>query len=133
MTAITQSMGQIARPVGRAEPAPTKRVLARTAGDRGALGGDELKRLLAGDRAAWESFVQRYARVIYAAVQRRLVPAGRAHEVDDVAQDVFVKICGHDFKLLRNYDPARAKRLAAWPVDCLISDAPERIAEAFGD
>jgi RNA polymerase sigma-70 factor (ECF subfamily) len=59
--------------------------------------GDDLSRLVAGEKAAWDGFVQRYARVIYAAVQRRLVPAGRAHEA----------------KLLRNYDPARAK-LSTW-------------------
>ena len=75
--------------------------------------GDDLGRLVAGDKAAWDGFVQRYARVIYAAVQRRLVPAGRSHEADDVAQDIFVKLCSRDFKLLRNYDPARAK-LSTW-------------------
>ncbi len=74
---------------------------------------DDLSRLVAGDKAAWDGFVQRYARVIYAAVQRRLVPAGRTQEADDVAQDVFVKLCSRDFKLLRNYDPARAK-LTTW-------------------
>ena len=77
--------------------------------DDGNALSDDLKRLVAGDRVAWEGFVQRYARVIFAAVQRRLVPAGRAHEVDDVTQDVFVKICSRDFKLLRSFDPARAK------------------------
>ncbi len=73
----------------------------------------DLSRLVAGDKAAWDAFVQRHARVIYAAVQRRLVPAGRAGEADDVAQDVFVKLCGRNFHLLRNYDPKRAK-LTTW-------------------
>lgn len=74
---------------------------------------EDLSRLVAGEKAEWDRFVQRYARVIYAAVQRRLVPAGRGHEVDDVAQDVFVKLCGREFHLLRNYDPGRAK-LSTW-------------------
>lgn len=73
----------------------------------------DLNRLVAGDKAAWDAFVERHARVIYAAVQRRLVPAGRAGEADDVAQEVFVKLCGRNFHLLRNYDPKRAK-LTTW-------------------
>jgi RNA polymerase sigma-70 factor (ECF subfamily) len=74
---------------------------------------EDLSRLVAGEKAEWDRFVQRYSRVIYAAVQRRLVPAGRGHEVDDVAQDVFVKLCGREFHLLRSYDPGRAK-LSTW-------------------
>jgi len=74
---------------------------------------EDLSRLVAGDKAEWNRFVQRYARVIYAAVQRRLLPAGRGHEVDDVAQEVFVKLCGREFHLLRKYDPSRAK-VSTW-------------------
>ncbi len=73
----------------------------------------ELSGLLAGDKAAWDSFVQRYARVIYAAVHRRLLPAGRGHDVDDVVQEVFVKLCRRQYHLLRSYDPDRAK-LTTW-------------------
>ncbi|MEM7224236.1 MAG: sigma-70 family RNA polymerase sigma factor [Pseudomonadota bacterium] len=110
MTVVTQILGQDARPSRRAKVAPALRPMAReAAADDGNGLSEELKRLVAGDQAAWEGFVQRYARVIFAAVQRRLVPAGRPHEVDDVTQDVFVKICSRDFKLLRSFDPARAK------------------------
>lgn len=73
----------------------------------------EIARLLAGERGAWEGFLQRYAPVIYAAVRKRLLPAGRDSEVDDVTQDVFVKICANDFRLLRSFDPGRA-RLTTW-------------------
>lgn len=73
----------------------------------------QLEALLDGHAAAWNGFVQRYARIIYAAVQRRLVPAGRAGEVEDVAQDVFVRLCKRDFHLLRSYDSRRAK-LTTW-------------------
>jgi RNA polymerase sigma-70 factor (ECF subfamily) len=73
----------------------------------------ELTPLFEGDQAAWNRFVAQYARVIYAAVQRRLLPAGRAGEVEDVAQDVFLRLCKSDFKVLRNFDPARA-RLTTW-------------------
>ena len=73
----------------------------------------DLESLLAGDKVAWDRFVGRFARVIYAAAQRRLVPAGRAGDVEDVAQDVFVRLCNRDFHLLRRYDPRRA-RLSTW-------------------
>jgi RNA polymerase sigma-70 factor (ECF subfamily) len=77
-------------------------------------GGDsDLEPLLAGDKAAWDRFVARYAGVIFAAVRRRLVPAGRVADAEDVVQDVFVKICQNDFRLLRSYDAARA-RITTW-------------------
>ena len=74
---------------------------------------DNLEPLLAGDKAAWDRFVARYAPVIYAAVRRRLVTAGRVDDADDVAQDVFLKICNRDFKLLRGYDSRKA-RMSTW-------------------
>ena len=74
---------------------------------------ESLDRLLAGDKAAWDRFVVRYAPVIYAAVRKRLVPAGRVEDADDVAQDVFLRLCKADFKLLRGYDSGRAK-LTTW-------------------
>jgi RNA polymerase sigma-70 factor (ECF subfamily) len=76
-------------------------------------GDGDLEALLAGDKAAWDRFVARYAGVIFAAVRRRLVPAGRVSDAEDVVQDVFVKICQNDFRLLRSYDAARAK-ITTW-------------------
>lgn len=72
-----------------------------------------IQRLVDGERGAWNRFVALYARVVYAAVHRRLVTAGRLDEVEDVAQEVFLKICRENFKLLRNYDRKRAK-LTTW-------------------
>ncbi len=72
-----------------------------------------IRRLVDGERGAWNRFVALYARVVYAAVHRRLVTAGRLDEVEDVAQEVFLKICRENFKLLRNYDRKRAK-LTTW-------------------
>lgn len=81
---------------------------------RDAGGGDaDLEALLRGDRAAWDRFVTRHAGVIFAAVRRRLVPAGRVADAEDVVQDVFVRLCQHDFRLLRSYDAARA-RITTW-------------------
>lgn len=73
----------------------------------------EIRRLIAGERGVWQAFVKRYAPVIYAAVQKRLVPAGRAAEAEDVAQDVFVRLCANDHRLLRSFDPQRA-RFTTW-------------------
>jgi RNA polymerase sigma-70 factor (ECF subfamily) len=69
----------------------------------------DLDALLAGDKAAWDRFVAQASRVVFAAVHRRLGPAGRSDEAEDVVQEVFVKLCRGDFKLLRGFAPARAK------------------------
>lgn len=81
----------------------------------GAVSGDDadLAALLDGNKAAWDRFVTRHAAVIFAAVRRRLVPAGRTADAEDVVQDVFVKLCQHDFRLLRRYDASRAK-ITTW-------------------
>ncbi len=74
---------------------------------------DGLDRLIVGDKAAWDRFVARFAPVIFAAVRRKLVPAGRGEDAEDVAQDVFIRLCARDFRLVRNYDAGRAK-LSTW-------------------
>jgi RNA polymerase sigma-70 factor (ECF subfamily) len=70
---------------------------------------DLIERLVDGDKAAWDRFVAETSSVVYAAVHRRLAPAGRADEADDVAQEVYLKLVRNDYKLLRGYDPAKAK------------------------
>ncbi len=74
---------------------------------------DGLDRLIAGEKAAWDRFVTRFAPVIFAAVRRKLGPAGRGEDAEDVAQDVFIRLCARDFRLIRNYDAGRAK-LSTW-------------------
>jgi RNA polymerase sigma-70 factor (ECF subfamily) len=73
----------------------------------------DLDRLLDGDKAAWDRFVGRFSPVIFAAVHRRLKASGRGDDAEDVAQDVFVRLCARDFHLLRSYDSRRA-RLTTW-------------------
>lgn len=63
--------------------------------------------VLAGDREAWPVFVRRYANRIYAAIHA--VTSVPKDEVEDVFQDVFVRLCKHDFALLRRYDRKKAK------------------------
>ena len=61
--------------------------------------------LLNGDAVAWETFVRRYGGLIVAAV--RGVAASQS-DIEDLTQEVFVRLCKDDFRLLRSYDPARA-------------------------
>jgi RNA polymerase sigma-70 factor (ECF subfamily) len=74
----------------------------------------DVARLVAGDKAAWDAFVARYAGVVHAGVGAVLRRAG-SHPVDlaDLVQDVFVRLCKDDYRMLRNYDPARAS-LVTW-------------------
>ena len=71
---------------------------------------DELDALARGDKEAWEAFVRRYAGLVAAAVRG---VAREAAEIEDLAQEVFVRLCKDDFRLLRSYDPARAG-LSTW-------------------
>jgi RNA polymerase sigma-70 factor (ECF subfamily) len=66
--------------------------------------------LLRGKKAAWDAFVRRYGGLVVAAV--RGVAMAQA-EVEDLTQEVFVRLCKDDFRLLRNYDPERAS-LSTW-------------------
>jgi RNA polymerase sigma-70 factor (ECF subfamily) len=72
--------------------------------------GDPLTSLLTGDKRAWDVFVRRYAALIVAAVRGVAVNSG---DVEDLAQEVFVRLCKDDFRLLRTYDAARAS-LSTW-------------------
>jgi RNA polymerase sigma factor (sigma-70 family) len=65
----------------------------------------DIERLLCGDNTVWARFVERYAGLILSAVRRVIGPSGDA---EDIAQDVFVRLCKDDFRLLRQYDAARA-------------------------
>ena len=68
-----------------------------------------LASLLGGDKAAWDQFVARFAPIIYAAIRRAFAAAAwRFDDSEDVFQDVFLRLSRDNFRLLRNYDPARA-------------------------
>jgi RNA polymerase sigma factor (sigma-70 family) len=69
-----------------------------------------LKQLLRGERGAWQAFVSRYAGLVVAAVRG---VAREAAEVEDLTQEVFLRLCKDDFRLLRTFDPARAG-LSTW-------------------
>ena len=66
--------------------------------------------LLRGEKAAWDAFVRRYGGLVVAAVRG---VAMAQPKVEDLTQEVFVRLCKDDFRLLRNYDPERAS-LSTW-------------------
>jgi RNA polymerase sigma factor (sigma-70 family) len=66
--------------------------------------------LLRGEKAAWDAFVRRYGGLVVAAVRGVASVYG---DVEDLTQDVFVRLCKDDFRLLRSYDPGRAS-LSTW-------------------
>ena len=70
----------------------------------------ELDALARGEKGAWEAFVRRYAGLVVAAVRG---VAREAAEVEDLVQEVFLRLCKDDFHLMRGYDPARAQ-LSTW-------------------
>jgi RNA polymerase sigma-70 factor (ECF subfamily) len=88
-------------------PSPS---LNRDRGEQGLDRSDSLATLLAGDKRSWDNFVRRYAALIVAAVRG---VASHSGEVEDLTQEVFVRLCKDQFRLLRTYDATRAS-LSTW-------------------
>lgn len=82
----------------------------RETASSGATPDDLLDSLVRGEKGAWDAFVRRYAGLVVAAVRG---VAREAAEVEDLTQEVFLRLCRNDFRLLRSYDPARAG-LSTW-------------------
>jgi RNA polymerase sigma-70 factor (ECF subfamily) len=78
------------------------------------LGQIDLRSLATGHKRTWDTFVVAASPLINAVV-RRTMSTYRLNEDDvmDAAQDVFVRLCANDFRLLKTYDPARAG-LSTW-------------------
>jgi RNA polymerase sigma factor (sigma-70 family) len=78
------------------------------------LNQTDLQALTTGSKRAWDSFVTAAAPLINAVVRRTLSSFGLGEDdVMDAAQDVFVRLCAQDFRLLKTFDPARAG-LGTW-------------------
>ena len=70
--------------------------------------------LLRGDRRCWECFVREISPVIFTVLKRVLASSGcDENHAHDLLQDLFVKLCRDDFRLLRQYDPGRS-RITTW-------------------
>ncbi len=74
----------------------------------------DLRALMSGNKRAWDGFVVASAPLIHAVVRRALATYRLGEDdVMDAAQDVYVRLCATDFRLLKTYDPARAG-LSTW-------------------
>ena len=89
----------------------------------------DLEACIRGDKRAWDAFVDRWAGIIHAAVQRAFQggrgAAARA-EVEDTVQDVFLRLIKDDCRLLRSYDANRAS-LSTWLTLVARSTAIDRL------
>jgi RNA polymerase sigma factor (sigma-70 family) len=85
--------------------------------------------LLRGEKAAWDAFVRRYGGLIVAAVRGVAPPHG---DIEDLTQDVFIRLCKDDFRLLRSYDPARAS-VSTWLTIVARSTARDGLRRRRGE
>jgi RNA polymerase sigma-70 factor (ECF subfamily) len=86
----------------------------RARGQQRADDGRLVERLVGGDASAWNELVERCGPVIYGAIGKTLRRYNRdGADAADIAQDVFVRLCHDGYRLLRQYDPARAS-LSTW-------------------
>ena len=74
----------------------------------------DIDRLVQGDRGQWKKFVNDVSPVVYHVLNKTLSVTGYGtKDTGDILQDVFFKLCRHNFQLLRTYDPNRS-RLSTW-------------------
>jgi len=81
------------------------------------LPGDmDISGVLAGEKLAWDRFVEKFAGVLFGVALRTLrarVSSFSAEDAKDVMQDVFLRLIKDDFRLLKTYQPGRAS-LSTW-------------------
>jgi len=85
--------------------------------------------LLQGEKAAWDAFVRRYGGLIVAAIRGVAPPHA---DIEDLTQDVFIRLCKDNFRLLRTYDPARAS-LSTWITIVARSTARDGLRRRRGE
>jgi RNA polymerase sigma-70 factor (ECF subfamily) len=74
----------------------------------------DLRPLAAGNKRAWDAFVVASSPLIHAVVRRSLASYRMIEDdVMDAAQDVYIRLCTNDYRLLKTYDPSRAG-LSTW-------------------
>ena len=73
----------------------------------------DLQACFDGDAAAWTQFVEQAMGLVMGAVRRTVGTPPPGIDLEDLAQQVFVRLLQHDCRLLRTYDPARSK-LSTW-------------------
>ncbi len=88
---------------------PAARTTARNHPRTPAAGDDDLLRdCIAGNPEAWSWFVDHVSPVIWRVVWRFAANGNRQQSAEDIFQEVFVRLCMDDRRLLRRFDPARS-------------------------
>lgn len=65
-----------------------------------------------GEPRAWQAFCQDHAGLVLYVVRQtfgRYGLRGESHDIEDVGQEVFIRLSKQDFALLKKFDPERAK------------------------
>ncbi len=76
----------------------------------------DLQPCLRGEKKAWDTFVEQYSPMIYASVKRTLSGSSAnipGRTLEDIAQEVFVRLIRDNYRLLRQFDSKRAS-LSTW-------------------
>jgi DNA-directed RNA polymerase specialized sigma24 family protein len=74
------------------------------------------KILIKGDKEAWDAFVNRFSSLIYSAIYRVLSSYLKKidqWDLNEVFQEVFIRLIKDDYHLLKSYNPSRAS-LSTW-------------------
>lgn len=93
----------------------------------------DLNKCIAGDKQAWDDFVDSHAAGIYSTalrVFRNKAPCPDPADVMDVTQNVFMRLVQNNYKLLRQFDPGRAS-LKTWLVVITRSTALDFFKNGF--
>lgn len=72
-----------------------------------------LKKLTAGDKPVWDRFVALAAPLLRGVIRRTLLRSRAEGHTADVMQEVFLRLCRDDFRLLKTFDARRAS-LSTW-------------------
>ena len=76
----------------------------------------DFEKLINGDKAAWDDFVEYISPVIYSAVNRTLkIYKGEFNEwnVAEIVQEIFIKLINDDYRVLKMFDPSKSS-LVTW-------------------
>ncbi|WP_419784224.1 RNA polymerase sigma factor [Maridesulfovibrio sp.] len=68
------------------------------------------------DKSSWDNFVEKYSGIIYFTINNTLqskLSYCSQHYVDDICQNVFLRLVQNDRSLLRRYDPEKSK-ITTW-------------------
>ncbi len=75
-----------------------------------------ITKCIEGDKSSWDTFVEKYSGIIYFTINNTLqskLSYCSQHYVDDICQNVFLRLVQNDRSLLRRYDPEKSK-ITTW-------------------